>query len=249
MKLKVLATASILFAANSTFAHDNNCDMELNNTLTVTPQHVLIKKDDETVIDIYQDKMLFVRGDLVSLSSEQQEMVAEYSSSIRQAVPEVMDIAIDAVEIAFDGINAAFGDFADLSTTKEKFEEIKERIGDKYQADNGHYTFHDGEFNINVDDPEIDQAVEDIMEDVMPQVVGSLLSNLGEAISSGDSDFSKFDNMEERIEAEIDERSKAIEVKADAFCKKLKEMDKLEERLVASNDKLADLDLLNIKSH
>ncbi len=254
MTLSTILAATLVTSSVNVFAHDNsnvgsNCDMELNDTLTVTPQHLLIKQGDETVIDIYNDSMVFVRGERISLTDDQQAMIEEYSTSIRASVPEVMEIAVEAVEVAFDGINAAFGEFADLSTTKDKFEEIKQSVRDKYESNNGHYTFSEGEFSVNIDDPEVDQAVEEIMEDMMPQVVGSLLSNLGAAISNGDSDFSNFDNMEERIESEIDARADAIELKADAFCQKLKRVDQIESQLVASNIKLMELDLINIKQH
>lgn len=255
MKLLALTTlvAATLFvspysqAAN--ISVDNHCDLELNNELTITPQHILIKNEDETLIDIYKDSMVFVRGDLIELDAKQQKLVKAYSESLRTAIPEIGEIAIDAVEIAFQGIQAAFGHMPENSNLSTKFDEIKEQIKDKYENGDGHYSFSDGEFNHLADGDGIDESVEDLMEEMIPSLIGGLISNIGNSIASGESSFSDLDNLDDRIEHEIESRADEIEIKADKFCEKLKRVDQMEDELTASDPKLANFDLLNIKEN
>ena len=109
-KLMVLTS---LISSAGVMAHgvdfERQCDLELNNELNITPKHILIKEADETIVDIYNDEVIFINGDQVTLDNEQQKMVTEYSLALRAAVPQVAEIAVDAVEVAFEGINAGLG--------------------------------------------------------------------------------------------------------------------------------------------
>ncbi|MDC2887896.1 DUF2884 family protein [Psychrosphaera algicola] len=228
---------------------DNHCDLELNNALTITPKHILIKNEDETLIDIYDDKMVFVRGDLIELDSKQQKLVTEYAASLRAAIPDIGEIAIEAVDIAFQGIQAAFGQMPENSKLSSKFDEIKTKIKDKYESEDSHYSFSNGEFNHQIDGSGIDESVEELMEDMIPSLIGGLISNIGNSIANGESSFSDLDNLDDRIEQEIESRADEIEIKANKFCEKLKLVDKMEDELTASNSKFANFDLIKINEN
>jgi len=259
MKKAWLNKPSSLFAAmaiavsGQSIAHnvefERSCELKLNNELNITPQHVLIKEGDETLVDIYNDKVVFLRGNQINLTSEQQSLITQYSLALRDAVPQVAEIALEAVDVAFSGINAGLGNMVDLDDTREQFDEIKQRISTKYQQGTGYYSFSEGNFSSEIDDAGIDQAIEELTEELVPRVIGNILASIGTSLARGDTDFSQFDNIDERIEAEIDGRTEQLEKKAEAFCIKLKEADDIEESLIASNLKFMSLDLLNIKQH
>lgn len=247
IKASLLATA---FISSSAFAHINistdQCDIELNYDLSISPQHIRIIENDETMIDIYNDEILFVKGDQIDLTPTQQTLVSKYADNIRQSVPEVAQIATEAVGIAYQGINAAMGDRVDLTDTKEKFDEIEQRINAKFNNDNGHYRFNQGNFSTDSDNREIEVMVEDMVEEMIPKLVGSLMMNIGSAMAGGETSFSDLENLGDRIEAEVEERAQVLEKKAEAFCGRLKEVDEMERELVAQNSNFAYFDLLKV---
>jgi hypothetical protein len=251
-KIKLALIASAIFAANA-FAVDvdfeDQCNVELNYDLTITPKHILIKDNDETIADIYNNNVLFIRGEQVDLNDMQTKWLTDYSTSLRTSVPEVAEIAVEAVEVAFEGINSALGRFSDMSSTRVKFDELKDRINQKFNEQEGYYSFKNGNFTSDIDDETIDDMVEEIVEDMVPSIIGNLLANIGTAIASGETSFEELDNLDEEIEAAIEERVEVIEVKAQRFCDKLKRVDDIEASLVASNNKLIYLDLISIQQH
>lgn len=256
MQLKTLTNLMVLaslFSSAGVLAHgvefDRQCDLELNNELNITPKHILIKESDVTLVDIYNDEIIFVNGDEVTLDNEQQKLVTEYSLALRAAVPQVAEIAVDAVEVAFEGINAGLGNMVDLDNTRDKFEEIKSRINERYNENDGHYSFSEGNFSTNIEDEQIDDAVKDVIKDVAPQLIGKVLANIGNAMAEGNMDFSELDGLDARIENEIDDRTQELEQKAAVFCDNLKRVDKIEDTLMASNLKFIHLDLINLKRH
>jgi len=245
--------ATLVMVASQTHAHnlsfDNHCDLSLNNELTITPQHILISQDDKTLIDIYKDEQIFLRGEQLDLSPEQQKLVTQYAQTLRNAVPDVVEIATEAVDVAFEGVNAGLGSMINMEENRQHFDQIKQRIAEKYDGNNGHYRFSDGNFSTDIDGTGIDEAVDELVEDMLPKIIGSVLAQVGTSMAQGDMDFSQFDNLDQRIDLAIDERAHALEKKADAFCRKLKAADEIEETLLASDLKFAELDLLHIKQH
>lgn len=253
MKLpfKVATIATALLLSTSLFAetavHTEQCELELNNTLTIMPDHILIKDDEETLIDIYQDKMVFVSGELVELDAEQQVWVQDYATTLRDAIPRLGEIAVEAVDVAYEGVMAAFDMDDENEKIAAKFADIKQKIKQKYQdTNNGYYTFADGELSQSVDGNGIDQAVEELMEDLMPVMIGSLISKIGDSISSGDDSFADLENLADDVERQIEGKADAIGKKAEQFCLDLKRADDIENQLIASNLKFIDFDLLSI---
>lgn len=248
-----LLVSTLLFTnASNVFAHDddvnqgeeNQCNLSINSDLSVSKEHVRIIKNDETVIDIYQDKAVFVKGEQIELTSTQQAMVMDYSVSIRNSVPEVTEIAMEAVGLAFEGVNIALGEFVDLDENEEKFKQLQQKINKKYQSDDGSFTVTEGDFGMNIDDEEIDALVEEMVEDMVPDLVGGLLSTIGKAMVTGGDIDSEFDGLEQRIESEIEAKADLIEVKADAFCQKMKRLNTLEQELISID---SHFDLLEIE--
>lgn len=251
MKLaKVALATTLLISANSyavNISFEDKCEIELNRDLAITPKHILIQENDETIVDIYQDEMLFIRGNQVELSDKEAKLLKRYSTSIRQSVPEVAELAVEAVEIAFDGINTALGQFADMQQTEEKFDQIKDTIRAKFNRADGHYNFSNGNFTTSMDGSGIDQMAEELVEDMVPQIVGGVLANIGAAIAKGEANFEDLENLDEKIERAIEGKAEKIEEKAERFCGRLKEVDEIEDSLIASNRQLVELDLISIK--
>lgn len=237
-----------LFSA-STFAHTElntqHCEIKLNYDLAISPEHIRIIDNDQTLVDIYQDKQVFIKGEMVTLTPQEQTLINTYSDHIRRSIPEVSQIATEAVSIAYQGISAALGSQVNLDKTKAKFDQLQQKIEQEFNNKQGHYSFRQGNFSTSVDNHGIDEMVEEIVEEMVPQLIGSLMINLGSAMANGDTDFSQFDGIDDKIEQEIESRAEVIEQKAEAFCQRLTQANEVEQQLIANN-KLQHLDLLKV---
>lgn len=246
-----LALITTTFMSSAAFANvhldTDSCDIELNYDLTISPEHIRIIDQDETMVDIYKDKILFLRGEQIQLNQNQQVMITQYATHIRNAIPEVTEIAVEAISMAYEGINLALGNHADMSETQEKFSDLENKLKQKFESKDGHYSFKQGSFNTSIEDEAVDELVEDIVSDVVPQLVGGILSNIGIAMMSGESDLSELEDIGENIEKEMELRGESIEQRAEEFCLSLKKVDELEQALLASNSQFIYLDLLNLK--
>ena len=243
----ILVLAGLLSTSAMADVHLENehCDVDLNYDLTISPQHVLIIDQDETLIDIYNDKTLFIKGEQISLNSNQQELITNYSTSLRQTIPQAGEIAIEAVNLAFEGIEAALGGHVDLSNSRAKFDEIEEKVSEKFNDQNGHYSFKQGEFTFDTDDEQLDNMIEESIEDIMPELIGGLISNIGQAISNGEG-LESLDNLGENIEREVEAKAEQIEAKAGEFCQSLVAINNIEQDLFESNNQFIYFDLLNV---
>lgn len=248
--IAVLLATGLTFSAQST-AHninvDSECNISLNNELSISPQHIRIIENDETLVDIYKDQMVFIKGEQVTLDAEQQKLVAQYSQGIREAIPDGAELAINAVNIAYDAIQAAFAPHVNLEQSREKFEQVQKRIRDKFSQQQGYYSFTEGDFNMTIDDEEVDVMVEELIEDMMPNLIGGIFSKIGSAIANGDQDVD-FDNFGNQIEKEIESRAEEIEQQAHQLCKNLETVNDIEDALFASNSKFIHLDLLKVEN-
>jgi len=243
-----LVTAALL--STSAFAgiqmENDHCNVDLNYDLTISPQHVRIIEKDETLIDIYNDQQLFIKGHQIDLDNNQQALVTQYSTSLRNTIPEVGAIAIEAVNVAFEGIEVALGGHVDLTDSRGSFDELEQKISEKFNDKDGYYSFKQGEFTFDTDDKELDILVEDAVEDMMPKLIGGLLSNIGNAVANGQG-LASLENLGENIEQEVEKRAEKIEERADKFCQSLVAINEMEKDLVSSDKQFADFDLINVE--
>lgn len=253
MKTNSLLKAGLfttLLASSSAFAHVNisseQCDIELNYDLSISPKHIRIIDKEQTMVDIYEDKMVFIKGEQVDLTANQQALVSDYANHIRQSMPEVALIATEAVNIAYQGISAAMGNMVDLSETKEKFDQLEQGINDKFNSRNGYYRFSQGTFKTNAENTEVKVMVEEVVKDMLPKLIGSLMVNIGSAMAGGETSFKDLENLGDRVEKEVEKRAEVLKQRAEAFCGRLKEVDKMEQALVAQNANFTYFNLLKV---
>ena len=82
---------------------DVSCNLEFNGAVAVTPELVRIQSGGRELILTAANAML-IDGHAVGLDAAQRTHVEDYSCEIRATVPQIVEIAIEGVEI---GITAA----------------------------------------------------------------------------------------------------------------------------------------------
>eukprot|EP00998_Keelungia_sp_KM082_P013169 NODE_9630_length_511_cov_0.960938_g9607_i0.p1 GENE.NODE_9630_length_511_cov_0.960938_g9607_i0~~NODE_9630_length_511_cov_0.960938_g9607_i0.p1 ORF type:complete len:138 (-),score=9.78 NODE_9630_length_511_cov_0.960938_g9607_i0:46-459(-) len=134
----------------------------------------------------------------------------------------------------------------DLSETKEKFAQLEQGINDKFNNGNGYYRFSQGTFNTNAENSEVKVMVEEVVKDMVPKLIGSLMVNIGSAMAGGETSFKDLENLGDRVEKEVEQRAEVLKQRAEAFCGRLKEVDKMEQALVAQNANFTYFNLLKV---
>ena len=247
-----LIAAPALLVSSATFAHNDGivteqCDVTFKNKVSITPEHILVIKGNQTIYDIYNNDTIFYKGEQIKLNASDKELVSRFSSETRSLIPTITEIALEAVGIAFDGINAGLGQFGDSTKLDSKLANVKERLEEKFANQDGHYTFEEGSFNMDFADEELDKAIGEVVEQALPSVIGGVFQMLGAAIANGDTDFTELENLEANIEQEIEARAELLEEKADIVCDKVEELVFLEKQIQAAHPDLADFDLIDVK--
>jgi len=237
--------------------YDIDCNLSIKNDLSLTPEYIRILKRDETLVEIYQDKSLFIKGEGMSLSNEQQRMLIEYSTSIRNVIPEQVEMSIESVGLMRETFKAEFGPLINMEETDKKFTEVQQKIRNESTEKINSYFIEKGEFSVTWGDESADAgSIGDFIGGIVEDMLPSLMSSFSESTIDNtnidmENDLSgllgDFDDIGSKAEQELEEKSKLVEMRFEAFCKKMEQVDQLEQKLIASNSDFADLDLLEIE--
>lgn len=256
MKASSIAMAVIGTSMMGTaMAHDNHsCNVSLSQNLVVEQDMIRITddKNGRTLVQISDDKQLFINGDLIELTSAQARDLNAYSKGIRDTLPEVVDLAMEGVDLGLTAVDEVFHSLTQSGTPaklEQALEEIKASVSDKLGQQGDAYYFKAGEFD----------ALEQSLNDLEPQIesavlssAGSILIALGQAMSEGEGSFeqkmqefsAKMENLGDTLEAKIEAQAEGLEAQAIALCEHAKDLDKIESRLQASIPQLAEYDLI-----
>lgn len=237
----------------------NQCNVEIDGNLQLENAVLSIKTSDSSNIVIDQSKQLFVDGEQILLTEQQQQWVNSYYDGIHAAVPEAAGIAKDAIALASDAVNQAFGQllgedndaFTELSG---KIDAIGEDIQYNFYAQDGSIRIHSEQFeNGEVFGNQWEHKFQQAIEELVTESIGRLMVAVGtELIFSGgnmDELGQRMDKFGRDIEEKVEYQSAAIEAKAAAFCATLANIDYAENKLQQNIAELAGLDVLQVKDY
>ncbi len=265
-KLLIAGLTSTLLLSSQVMAHDDdhnyafssdNCSVDLNYGVIVKGQNIRFLDKDNTYVQINDNKQLFVDGKQISLTAEQQNLVSEYASSINQQVPEIVNLALNAVDVAFSAIShvvtGVTGDDANSSDRlNEIMVKIKEKVHTRFNNDDGSYFL--AQQNFDEFDSFMEDELEAEIEDLVSESIGDILIAVGSAINNEEGDFEqrmeafgkRMERMGDDIELAVEGQAEQLEAQAEQLCANLKELDQLEMQLTDSVAELSRFDLINI---
>jgi hypothetical protein len=172
------------------------------------------------------DGRLTIDGRNVALSPADRARVAEYHRTIQAMVPEVKDIAVEAIGIAFTAIEKVAATFADgdtLQSTMHRLAVKHEAAIDRIVASFEERAFSDAEF---------ERLIEDTVADVVPEVAGLAAgAAMRAAFSGGDTSAleKRVESLEKTIEQEVEQRARSLEKRAEALCGRMHDLDRIEQ--------------------
>ena len=253
----LIATALILastssFASNVSFTNDS-CDVDISGEIKITSTAIDFSKNKKPLYKIVDNEILYVDGLQINLSHSQQSLVTDYSNSIRATLPEVKDIALDAIDLASDGVNLAFnellGEGNDISAEiTAQLSEIRNEVDEGFTQGNEISFDEDGFSGDEFFNEGFEKRIESAVESTVQNSIGSLLIAVGQQMlfSGGDMDTfeTRMENFGERIEQEMESRGEAIEKRGEALCQSVVAIDALEDQLTQDIDELEYFNML-----
>lgn len=249
-----LATAALL-VCTSTFAHDTSCDADIHGGVSIQQSVIEFSQHNKPLYKIVDDQYLYVQGEEIALDNGQQRLVSQYSKNIKAVIPQAKQVAIEGLDLAVEGVNLAFNELLgsgndigrDLTNS---LNDIRSELDENLSLENGLYIDEHGIDGEDLIGEEFEERIESVMEEAIKNSMGSLLIAVGQEMLFSGGDMEAFETRMEdfgqRIEHEMEAKGEALEQSANAICKSLVEIDKLENELVNEIDALADFDLLTV---
>lgn len=250
-KLKMSVTAlTVLLSTNVAFAHENTfsnnaCNIQLNHDVTITPDHILIRSNDKTLYDFYNDDMVFYKGEKVTLTAEQNELVFQYVKGSRALVPAINSVVVDSIQIASDALSKTFDELGIDNDIESKFTDLQYTLQQQYSLADGTYHFSNDKLQTDYANQKIDDAIEDVMEELVPSLVGNVLQLVGKAMTEGEDGFAHLEGLDERIEQEIETQTERLEERVEVLCQDVKRLNELEDKIQKSSSEFNQFDVIS----
>jgi len=247
-----------LFSLPSFVTKAEQCSINFNYGVIIDPTHIRMIEHGKTIVQINNTHQLFVSGREISLTEEQQQLIHEFSSGIRQQVPKIVSIAIDGVDIGLKAVNKVIGGLTgENSASQQKiqaqFNDLKWRLRKRFNQSANNYFIAPQDFD-DFDDI-FTGEFEEIIEEVISDSIGSILIAVGDAIISRDNErgngeqristiHERMESMSKDLELEISASANVLKNKAKQFCKNLSNLNKVENQIQNSITELANFNLI-----
>jgi hypothetical protein len=212
----------------------DHCDLATGWGVSMAQGALAFTREDATPARLsLSDGRLVVDGREVALTAEERRRLREYEATVRELLPEAKAIALDAIEIAFSAVDEvarmfAPKDDAGYAATAEKL--ATARIMARRQVE-------DAFAGRGWSDAEMERLVEEAVAQLVPALVGDIVGTAVKVALSGDEAAARelerrAERMEREIEARVEGRARALEARAEAFCPRLVELDRIESSII-----------------
>lgn len=248
-----------LLIISSPIVFAQQCSIHFNYGVIIHPKHIRMVEHGQTQVQINDSKQLFIKGREITLSSEQQQLIAQFSTGLREQLPAIVSIAIEGVDIGLKAVNEVIGSLtgensASQQKVQAKFDELKWRTRARFNQSADNYYIAPQDFT-DLDGIFTGQFEQEI-EEIITTSIGTILTAVGESILTESSNneygsearISTFDerlsNLSKGLELDVSESAKALDKKAAKFCLQLNELNKIENQLHQSIPTLQNYNLI-----
>lgn len=256
--MKTLIATALILASSTSYAHDssfssNSCNVDLNGGININAKEITFSKNKSTLYTIVGNDTLIVNGNEVDLTSSQESLLAEYSTTIRGVVPEIKSISLDAIDLAIDGVNLAFNELlgegnnvsVDLTT---QLTTIRSEVNAEFDGTRDFYIDEDGFAGDDFFGEDFEQRIEGAVERTIQNSIGTLMIAVGQEMlfSGGNMDAfeTRMENFGQQIEHEMEARGEGLEKRGEALCKSVVMIDEMEEQLKDEVDELSGFNFI-----
>ncbi len=251
MKRTLLAMALVLAggtaAANvGSKVSSNACDVESDYSLTTHGNAFVFTRDDGKApkrMSLGGGK-LFIDGKPAELSATDQVRVDKFEGELRQLLPEVQQVTIEAVDIAFTALTeVARGLSSEPDEAVAKLEKSHARARKELQSRPAFV------FNRNGDDA-LAAIIDPIVSEYVPEITGSAVTMAMKMVFASEGKRAemekRLDRMGDEIDAKVKARADKLEPLAEAMCQRMRRMDEIDNSLDYRLPGGRPIELLNV---
>lgn len=249
MKFASLALALVVVSggvqARSTRDSHLNCDIGSAYTIDTYRRAFLFNHTGGQPAEIgIGGGRLFINGKEQTLSAADHQRLRQLELEMQQMVPEVKQVTVEAVEIAFTALTeVARGLSSDPQATVSSLESSRERVRAEMVAKPLAVFDHDAMADV----------VKPILTEYVPKIVGGAISSGLKAAFAGEKESREFqarmEHMDRELKQKVEARAKALEPLAENMCQRLRRMDGIDDSLEFRLSNGEPLQLLRIDHH
>lgn len=231
----------ILLLSTPSFA-GLKCDVDLQYGVLVSKNRIRVIDESRTLYQINGNDQLIVKGEWIQLNPQQTEVVAELSKGIHYAVPRMILLATEGVQLAVNTVEHVYlglvgSEHKSYKKLQRRMERVQVKVRKKFIHSGDNYLIGPGSLE-NVDDF-VDKELEEQIEQAINTSLGGILSAIGGLTSNGDDDLEqrmedlsqRLETVGEEIERHVSPQADTLRKKARWFCTKMKTLNQLEEQL------------------
>lgn len=224
---RLLALTVLSLACGSAFASRDGCDLDVESDydLALNERSVILTRDSGAPKAlVMRDGRLFVDGAWVTLSPADSRRIAQFEQGTRATMPEAQAIGRAAADIAFTTLGElAAGLGSNPGHGQAKLAKARVQL-DARLARSVSATRFDGR--------DLGEGISDAIGEVLPSLIGDIVGGAISAAFSGDSRrLKRMENLDAQIEAKVKPRALALERRAEGLCRRMIELDGIENSL------------------
>lgn len=260
----LISTALLLILTLSTIAvhaktNSFTCEIDLAYGLVVNDDQIRVMDKSRTILQINQQRQLFISGQWVELDAEQQQQLYKYAAGLHDTIPKMIVIATEGVDLVADTINQVYlglmgSDHESYERLNKEMKDVKERVRDKFRHASDHYFIAPGSLEsvdefVGVDiDEELEQAISTSLGGIL-SAIGGINTDGNEANQERVDRLSrKLDGMSAQFEDDLAPRASTLKMKAHWYCDRLRSINANEERLRDSVPQFYPFDIITLTS-
>jgi hypothetical protein len=173
--------------------------------------------------------VLRVDGREIALSAADRDRLRAYERTVRELIPEVQEIALDAIEIAFVAVDEVARGFA--GDDPDQYARTAEKLATARITARRH--IEDAFEGRGWSEAEVERLVEEAVTEMVPVLVSDVVATAVRVALSGDEAAAealeaRAERLEREIETKVEGRAKELERRAEGLCVRLVELDRLE---------------------
>lgn len=254
--MKALLIAATLLIG-TTSAHEQQCNIQLDKDLIITPDSVTIQSNNIELWRINSQGKLWLETKSMPTDNKTQQQLQQFQADIRQQTGQTIALVEDALVLASDAINTVVSELtgepvSNSSAINTAMAKVKAYSDSLMHTQQDNITVYGSRFNTA--DKVFDQAFEQAIEQTVTQSIGSIMQIVGKALTSSEGSFEqrmtafadKMENFGSQLEQKIESQVSTLEQRGKALCDSLHKLDKLETDIQQAIPQMRQYDLIEI---
>lgn len=218
----------------------SECNVESDYDFALSDRSVIFTRDRGTPRTVLMRQgRLFVDDRWLDISAADTQRLLDYEREARAAMPLAQQIGREAAQIAITAIGEVAAGFSDdPARTRAKLEGARKQIDARIARSVTANRFSGDELG---------EGIGAAIGDALPTVIGDIVGGAVSAAFGDGERLQRLENLDAKIEALIEPRTRALERNAEALCRRMESLDRIDNALEVRLPGGAALDLLEVK--